>query len=116
MAENTGKRSAAPTGGFIEELYLALNPDVAEAIATGKFANAREHWTQFGRRETDEGARPALKHEVFYAEPEKRPATHESEAQFLDTQAYLYLNPDVRHAIGEEEDAVPEALDRARPF
>ena len=105
-ADDAGKQSATPADGFIEELYLALNPDVAEAITAGKFANAWDHWTQFGRRETDEGSRPTLKHDVFYTEPEKKPATHESEAQFLDTQAYLYLNPDVRHTVGEEDDAV----------
>lgn len=72
MADDAGKQSATPAHGFIEELYLALNPDVAEAISAGKFANAWDHWTQFGRREIDEGSRPTLKHEVFYAEPEKK--------------------------------------------
>ena len=104
--DDAGKRNATPAPDFIEELYLALNPDVAEAIAAGKFASAWDHWAQFGRRETEEGVRPTLKHEMLYAEPEKKPATHESEAQFLDTRAYLHLNPDVRHTIGEEDDAV----------
>src|ERR1700688_4173816 len=69
--DDAGERSAIPTNGFIEELYLALNPDVADAINASKFSNAWEHWAQFGQHETDEGDRPALKHEVFYAEPKE---------------------------------------------
>jgi GT2 family glycosyltransferase/glycosyltransferase involved in cell wall biosynthesis len=102
------EQSSAPAHDFIPELYLALNPDVADAIVAGKFASAWEHWVKFGRRETAAGGRPALKHELFYAKPEKTAATHESEARFLDTQAYLFLNPDVRSAVGEDANAVRE--------
>ncbi len=38
-------------GGFDEEVYLRLNPDVLMAVAAGKFRNGREHFERFGRTE-----------------------------------------------------------------
>jgi GT2 family glycosyltransferase/glycosyltransferase involved in cell wall biosynthesis len=94
--------------GFIEELYLALNPDVAEAVRRGKFASGRHHWLQSGCTETENGLRPALQRESFYQAPPQKPATNEAESWYLDTGAYLYLNPDVRGAIGDDAQAARE--------
>jgi GT2 family glycosyltransferase/glycosyltransferase involved in cell wall biosynthesis len=96
-------RPAAPP--FIEELYLALNPDVAAAIAAGTINDARSHWESCGARETIEGSRPSLQNETNYSRIPPR-ATPESEAQHLDTKAYLYFNPDVQRAVGEDPNAV----------
>jgi hypothetical protein len=37
--------------GFNSHYYLQANPDVANAIKAGQFANALDHWNQFGQYE-----------------------------------------------------------------
>ncbi len=120
-ASNTDKprpgqsKSAAPQAkpvapkpadfGFIEELYLALNPDVAQAISAGTVSDAATHWEQIGAGETAAGLRPSLQNESHYSRMPPK-AIPEAEAQFLDTKAYLYFNPDVQRAVGEDSNAV----------
>lgn len=99
------RENPMPAEDFIEALYLALNPDVAAAVIAGKFFSGRQHWEQFGRRESEEGSRPALTHEAHYAHSPSRAVVPEREAGFLDTTAYLYLHPDVQAAIGNDADA-----------
>jgi GT2 family glycosyltransferase/glycosyltransferase involved in cell wall biosynthesis len=99
------EKPAAPEGHaddlFIEELYVALNPDVVEAIRRGEHKTAWDHWLSGGREETQAGIRPALQDtERYYSDSERRPVP-ESESQFLDAESYLYLNPDVRTAVGD---------------
>ncbi|MGL4374935.1 MAG: beta strand repeat-containing protein, partial [Microcoleaceae cyanobacterium] len=39
---------------FNEDLYLELNPDVAEEVKKGKFKNGKEHFKKFGKEEKRE--------------------------------------------------------------
>jgi hypothetical protein len=41
----------AMDSGFDEERYLALNPDVAQAVEQGHFHSGREHFSRHGRAE-----------------------------------------------------------------
>ncbi|MGE4369364.1 MAG: hypothetical protein AB7E12_06765 [Burkholderiaceae bacterium] len=43
--------SAPSTFVFNETYYLQRNPDVANAVWSGVFASARDHWEQFGKNE-----------------------------------------------------------------
>jgi GT2 family glycosyltransferase len=47
-------------GGFDEDVYLRLNPDVLNAVAAGKFRNGREHYERFGRTEGRPTTAPGL--------------------------------------------------------
>jgi hypothetical protein len=42
---------AVDLSDFSETDYLALNPDVAQAVARGEIASGRVHYEQFGRVE-----------------------------------------------------------------
>jgi Ca2+-binding RTX toxin-like protein len=68
---------------FDEEFYLNANPDVAEALASGKIRSAFRHFERFGQFE---GRDPSL---------------------LFDTAYYLAENPDVAAAVasGEQESA-----------
>jgi GT2 family glycosyltransferase/glycosyltransferase involved in cell wall biosynthesis len=107
-APTQAEQQAAPyhetDKSFIEELYLALNPDVAEAIKRGSYQNAREHWLSIGYQETQAGIRPLLQDPDCYRAGSERRAAPESESSFLDAESYLYLNPDVRTAVGDNLD------------
>ena len=47
------KRSAGSQGvsGFDENMYLVRNPDVAEAVADGRFISGWDHYQRFGKKE-----------------------------------------------------------------
>jgi len=80
----TEASSAASTGldeqPFSEALYLAVNPDVAAAIARHEFTSGRDHYERAGRTER----RPGV------AVPEEWNET-----------AYLEIHPDVKTAVSE---------------
>src|ERR1035437_5953565 len=44
-------KSVVDLGDFSEGDYLALNPDVARAVARGEFENGRQHFEQYGKGE-----------------------------------------------------------------
>lgn len=69
---------------FNEQAYLAVNPDVAEAVRLGKIRSGWSHFKKFGHIE---GRRQKV------AEDEM--ATQEN----FDEARYLAVNPDVRQAI-----------------
>jgi len=46
----------AAAAGWNEQLYLAVNPDVAAAVARGDFKTGREHYELAGRAERREGS------------------------------------------------------------
>jgi hypothetical protein len=84
--ENARNRAIAWVGGlslFDEAAYLALNPDVAAAVAAGGFASGRAHYEMNG---FDEGRKP-----------------------FFDEAGYLARYPDVAEAIANG--GIPSALD-----
>ena len=69
---------------FNEQAYLAVNPDVAEAVRLGKIRSGWSHFRKFGHIE---GRRQKV--------AEDEPATLEN----FDEARYLAANPDVRRAI-----------------
>ncbi|MCX7900238.1 MAG: SAM-dependent methyltransferase, partial [Methylocystis sp.] len=69
---------------YDEACYLAVNPDVAEAIASGRLSSGWTHFKKFGRIE---GRRQKV--------PDDEIATSEN----FDEARYLARNPDVRRAI-----------------
>jgi hypothetical protein len=107
---------------FDEDVYLALYPDVAEAVAGGQFADAREHFRAFG---FDEGRLPnfngqaylaanpglaealaetgvtALQHYVMHGRAEGRPLAPPAPEipEGYDEALYLQQNPDVAEAV-----------------
>lgn len=42
---------------FDPDTYLRQNPDVADAVLTGQFATAKDHWVNFGWKEVQAGTR-----------------------------------------------------------
>ncbi|MGI4976190.1 MAG: hypothetical protein ACRYG6_04520, partial [Janthinobacterium lividum] len=86
---------------FNEEVYLAINPDVQDAVNTGAFATGYEHWLQYGREEERRGARPTITADAFYSYP-KPPQGQDfiAETENFDSEGYMYLYPDVREAVG----------------
>jgi hypothetical protein len=73
-----GPSAAAPD--WNEALYLAVNPDVAAAIARKEFKSGREHYELAGRAEARQGA---------------------SVPSDWDEQGYLQVHPDVANAIAK---------------
>lgn len=69
---------------FNEQAYLAVNPDVAEAIRLGKIRSGWSHFKKFGHIE---GRRQKVAEDEL-ATPEN-----------FDEARYLAVNPDVRQAI-----------------
>jgi len=69
---------------FDERSYLAVNPDVAEAVRLGKIASGWRHFKKFGHIE---GRRQKV------ADDER------ATAENFDETRYLAANPDVRQAI-----------------
>jgi hypothetical protein len=51
--ESTGEASEPKVADadFNEELYLALHPDVAQAVRQGHFVSGKEHFLKYGKAE-----------------------------------------------------------------
>ncbi len=62
-------------GGFDEDAYLFLNPDVDEAVRAGRFASGYQHWQTVGRMEHRPGApkEQPPDRSAFVAEMQARP-------------------------------------------
>jgi GT2 family glycosyltransferase/glycosyltransferase involved in cell wall biosynthesis len=95
---------------FIEELYIALNPDVADAVRDGKVHSGLDHWLKHGRKEAHDGTRASIltlphsdqRHEDLPA------AVVEAEANDLDLASYIDLNPDLSNLFGTDLNAARE--------
>lgn len=90
--------------GFDEQLYLALNPDVDDALGKRHIESALAHYFAFGRNDELNGERPSLLHEQHYRVTSghaSSPPTAEEIAAF-DAESYLEANNDVRLAIGSD--------------
>ena len=102
---------------FDEQLYLALNPDVDEAVREGVIESGLAHWREYGRNEELTGHRPTLLHEQHYtalSNSTTSPPTPEEVAAF-DSEAYLEANSDVRAAVGKDpRSALNHWLDHGR--
>ena len=101
LAERPGSQE------FSEAVYLALNPDIVDAIADGRVKDAYTHWSGLGRKETERGERPSLFHLPHFPADRWRQADlikalANPEGPF-DEESYLYLNSDVRHAVARSK-------------
>ena len=90
---------------FDEELYLAVNPDVAAQVLAGSLRSGRAHWKKTGRDETARGLRPSIVEDSHYSltPPTEPPPPHDI-ARF-DAETYFLLYPDVLKALGNDPDA-----------
>lgn len=97
--------------GFDEDLYLATNPDLAEAFRRGLIESGAAHWRDAGAAETGAGRRPTL---LEAARDPANPtpfltedAVAEAAARMgaFDAAAYLAMNPDLAQAFGADEEA-----------
>lgn len=107
-ASSPGLPSDVPPGlpeDFIETLYLALNPDVAEAVAEGVWPSGAAHVLALGWQEQ----RPSLAHELRLAPalPWSDPDPAADKGGF-DAAGYLALHPDLALALGNDPSAAWE--------
>lgn len=88
--------SGAQPLDFDPDLYLALNPDVADRVAEGTVAGALEHWLAEGRADERAGRRPTVDEPSHYrARPGDCHPPSEAELAAFDPDLYLDRNPDV---------------------
>lgn len=76
--------STPANGSFDEVKYLRANPDVAEAVADGRYKSGLKHWRIAGMEECRKGRRRA----GFFAHDD-----------VYDERTYLQYNPDVAEAV-----------------
>ena len=118
-------RTAAQDADFVEALYLAVNPDIALGVREGLIESGLSHWIERGRDEYARRVRPSILHTPHYPpaanhQSSRDDATTDPEA--FDAEGYLYLNADVRLALGSDPGAAEDhwsrhgrAERRARP-
>lgn len=85
---------------FDPDLYLALNPDVAEKVASREINSARVHWETCGRAETAQGARPSITEDGWYAGMAPAEPPLPPDIGRFDADTYFLLYPDVLQALG----------------
>lgn len=95
----------SPEDFFDEDLYLAVNPDLAAGIAAGEIANGRAHWQGCGAAETERGRRPSIVQDGFYAGMRDLPLPPPPDMDRFDAETYFLLYPDVLQALGGNADA-----------
>jgi GT2 family glycosyltransferase/glycosyltransferase involved in cell wall biosynthesis len=94
-----------PSIPFAEDLYLALNPDVAALVEQGRVASGHAHWLAEGSAQEQAGQRPSLVQDSFYAQSPPPGTGCEVETGDFDAESYFLLYPDVRQAVGDHPDA-----------
>ena len=96
---------------FDEQIYLAINPLVAEAVAQGEFASAREHFEIVGRKEhllTNakdsilEQAREIVRLKLIIAEGEGKVSSLSLAIQAKDVHI-LNIESELSHKINQFE-------------
>lgn len=90
---------------FDEELYLALNPDVAAKVASGEVASGRAHWKSNGHAEAARGLRPSIVDNNWYAGMAPVELAVPPEMDRFDADTYFLLYPDVLQALGNSPEA-----------
>jgi GT2 family glycosyltransferase/glycosyltransferase involved in cell wall biosynthesis len=81
-------RHCKTAADFDEELYLALYPDVADAVRSGQFTSAYQHWIECGKREG----------RLIPHQPDRLDIP-----QYFDEASYLHAHPDVAGAVARGE-------------
>jgi GT2 family glycosyltransferase/glycosyltransferase involved in cell wall biosynthesis len=106
--ESVDEPDPAEDAAFVEAIYLAVNPDAAEAVREGRYASGREHWRRVGRAEYARGLRPAILDGRNYG-PRPLAATADADdGGEFDAAGYLFLNADVRQALGSDPHAAAQ--------
>ncbi len=96
---------ALPVDRFSEDLYLALNPDVASLVAGGHVASGHAHWLREGQAQEQAGLRPSIVDDALYVDALPPGVGCEVDTASFDAESYLMLYPDVRRALGPDPDA-----------
>jgi GT2 family glycosyltransferase/glycosyltransferase involved in cell wall biosynthesis len=89
---------------FDEDLYLALNPDLAAELQAGTISSGRAHWLHIGAEQERAGLRPSIVHDDHYKGVEALPDPALDLKNF-DSETYFLLYPDVWKAVGNSPDA-----------
>ena len=97
--------AAGPDERFGEDLYLALNPDVAAMVESGAYATGRAHWEAMGADEEQAGLRPSITEDSLYKDAVPPGTGCEVETENFDAESYFLLYPDVRTALGSDPEA-----------
>ena len=87
---------------FAEDLYLALNPDVAGLVAGGIHASGRAHYEALGQAEELAGLRPSLTDDSLYADMPPPGTDHPIDTDRFDAESYFALYPDVKAAYNND--------------
>jgi GT2 family glycosyltransferase/glycosyltransferase involved in cell wall biosynthesis len=87
---------------FAEDLYLALNPDVAGLVTGGIYASGEAHYLAKGQAEELAGLRPSLTDDTFHAGMPHPGTDHPVDTTRFDAESYLALYPDVLQAYGND--------------
>jgi GT2 family glycosyltransferase/glycosyltransferase involved in cell wall biosynthesis len=90
---------------FNEDLYLAVNPDVAGLVADGLFSSGRTHWLAEGRSQEQAGLRPAILDDALYEDALPPGTDCALDTRHFDAENYLLLYPDVQQALGTDPEA-----------
>lgn len=91
---------------FFEELYLALNPDVAAAIKAGQILSGETHWRRYGSEEAV--AHGGIRSSLEFKPPGRSvvlPSLSSTEGTGFDPLSYFYVYPDVLNATNGSADA-----------
>ncbi len=107
---------ATPAERFNEDLYLALNPDVAALVESGGFASGRAHWEAEGAAEKLSGLRPSITDDSLYTEAVPPGTDCEVETANFDAESYFLLYPDVRTGPGQRPGGRAPSLGASRPL
>jgi GT2 family glycosyltransferase/glycosyltransferase involved in cell wall biosynthesis len=87
---------------FAEDLYLALNPDVAGLVAGGIYASGHAHFRAAGQAEEQAGLRPSLTDDALYADMPPAGTDNPVDTDRFDAESYFTLYPDVLKAFGKD--------------
>jgi GT2 family glycosyltransferase/glycosyltransferase involved in cell wall biosynthesis len=94
-----------PPPPFPEALYLATNPDIAEAVATGAWSSGHAHYLAEGQAQEEAGQRPSLTNDALYADSPKPGTGCEVDTSQFDSDSYFLLNTDVLLAVGNNPES-----------
>jgi GT2 family glycosyltransferase/glycosyltransferase involved in cell wall biosynthesis len=92
----------APSPAFADDLYLALNPDVAGLVAAGIFASGEAHYHAEGQAQELSGLRPSLTDDSLYADMPPPGTDNSVDTARFDAESYFALYPDVRQAYAND--------------
>jgi len=93
------------TAQFAEDLYLALNPDVAALVAQRVFASGRAHYLAEGQAQEQAGERPSIVDDALYEDALPPGTGCEVDTSTFDSESYFLLYPDVLQALGNAPEA-----------